>query len=259
MGFVYFISSMLFVSLGVYGGICAFLRCWRGEQGFSIFEPLWAMYFALAQFFTGYGAFQGFTRLSDPWWFFSVALFPFGVMGTVMWVFGVALETGARMIGQSSGPVARTFDVGDGFMTQNRYADAEREFRKALAEESDNVEALLRLSRALEGAKKFDAAASELSAAHARIAASRNEVPASPTWQPRLLTVAYALGDLYAVKMSDSRRAQAVYKSTLELLYGYPDADPLRERLKRLEALSRELPKNSAEIHPEVLPIDSQG
>jgi hypothetical protein len=258
MGFVYFLCSILFVTLGVYGGICAFLRGWRGELGFAVFEPLWAMYFALAQFFCLLGTFAGFHALGDPWWFLTVALFPFGVLGTVLWGFGVALETGARMMGQSSGPVARTFDVGDGFMTKNLFADAEREYRKALTEEPANNEALLRLSRALEGAGKCEDAARELAGAHRRIMASRHELPpVSENWQARLLTVTYALGDLYASKLCDSQRAQALYKTTLELLYGYRDADPLRERLKRLENMPHALPKNAAGVLPEILPIDN--
>jgi tetratricopeptide (TPR) repeat protein len=259
MGFIYFLSALLFVALGVYGGICAFLRGWRGEQGFTIFEPLWAMYFALAQFFCLVGSFSGFHTLGEPWWFITVALFPFGVLGTVLWGFGMVFETGARMIGPSMGPVARTFDVGDGFMTRNMFAEAEREYRKALAEEPGNIETLLRLSRALEGAGKYDEAARELSGAHERIVATRHDLPpVSEHWQARLLTVTYALGDTYASKLNDSQRAQALYKTTLELLYGYRDANPLRERLKRLEYAPDVLPKNSEAMVPERLAMDEE-
>ena len=256
MGVLFFLSALVFVGLGVYGGLCAYHRWTGGDTGFLCFEPLWGMYFGLAQFFAVCGAAAGFHALDGTAWLLELALFPFGVAGTVMWAFGFTLETGQRMMAESNGKVVRTFDRGDGFMAKSDFFEAEREFRIARKEEPENMEALMRLSRALEAQKKFEEAAQELTAALRAIVDQRND-PAldKEPWQPKVLLITYALGDLYAGKLSDVERALRLYKNTLELLYGYPDANPLRERLKRLERATGALPTDPAEAVPHRLSI----
>jgi len=257
MGVIYFLAALVFVGLGVYGGMCAYARLTGGDRGFLCFEPLWGMYFGLAQFFALAGAAAGFHALNGNAFLVELALFPFGVLGTVMWGFGFAMESGSRFMADTAGKVVRTFDRGDGLMTQNKFAEAEQEFRTARQEEPGNMEALLRLSRALEGQQKYEMAAQELAAALRGIIDQRND-PAleKDPWQPKVLLITYALGDLYAGKLSDSERALRLYKSTLELLYGYRDANPLRERLKRLERASAELPVDPAEAVPHRLSMN---
>ncbi len=257
MPVIYFLASLAFVGLGVYGGMCAYYRWTGGDRGFICFEPLWGMYFGLAQFFTLAGAAAGFHALNGNAFLVELALFPFGVAGTVMWGFGFAMESGTRFMEESSSKVVRTFDRGDGLMTQSKFAEAEQEFRTAREEEPGNMEALMRLSRALEGQKKYEMAAQELASALRGIIDQRND-PAfeKDPWEPKVLLITYALGDLYAGKLSDSERALRLYKSTLELLFGYRDANPLRERLKRLERASAELPVDPAEVVPHRVSLD---
>src|SRR5438105_2981368 len=104
------LAGLLFVALGVYGGLCAYNRWVRGLDGYVIFKPLGMMYFGMMLFATGMGAFFAIQRLDGNALLLEVALYPFGVLGTVMWCFGVAMEIGSRMMGESLVPLARTFD-----------------------------------------------------------------------------------------------------------------------------------------------------
>ena len=71
----------------------------------------------------------------------------------------------------------------------------------------------------------------------------------------RLLRITFALGDLISVKLSDSERARRLYEKTLEYLYGFRDADPLRTRLKILSGEPPDDARTIAEHPPERLPI----
>lgn len=231
-----FLFGFLFGVLGVYGGYCAVCRWFHGYLGFKIFEPLYAIYFGMAQvalfvFWIVYIGAQSGSNLVV----LNYALLPFGVLGTVMWGFGFALEAGMRMAEPSVPPLARTFDKADGLMARNQFAEAEALYSAAYNEEPLNLEALLKMCRAMESANKIEEAIRELSIAHRKtIEHRKDEGPAGQLWEGRLLSITYALGDLIAVKLNDADRARKLYESTLEYLYGYRDADPLRTRLKLL-------------------------
>ena len=253
------LCSFLFFALGVYGGMSAYSRWIRTDQGHWVFEPLPAMYFGLALAAALFATIAGMRVTDGALLLVEFAFMPFGMLGAVLWVFGLGLETGSRMMSPNMAPLARTFDRGDGFMARGAYADAEREFRAALDAEPHNNEAVLRLSRALESAGKLQQAAAGLSAAHDRIIDHRNDPPPANNhreyWQERLLSVTFALGDLYSARLSDPMRAQQLYKTTLEYLYGYKEADALRARLKRLECGLA--PVNmEPEAGPERLPLE---
>src|SRR5436305_1723542 len=122
------LCSFLFLALGVYGGMSAYSRWVRTDQGHWVFEPLLAMYFGLALLAALFGVIAGVRVTDGSLQLLEFALLPFGMLGAVLWVFGLGLETGARMISPNMPPLARTFDVGDGYMARSAFADAEREF-----------------------------------------------------------------------------------------------------------------------------------
>jgi tetratricopeptide (TPR) repeat protein len=250
------ICSFLFLGLGIYGGISAYSRWIRTETGLWVFEPLPALYFGVGLLVGFLGMVAGMRETSGNLLLVEYAFMPFGMLGAVLWIFALGLETGSRMMAESLPPLTRTFDRGDGFMAKGAFADAEREFRIAVEADPHNAEALLRLSRALEGAGKLQAAAAELAQAHSRIIDHRNDpAPVSAHWQQRLLSITFALGDLYSAKLLDQMRAQQLYKTTLEYLYGYRDANALRDRLKRLERGLAPVNADSTAA-PERLPLE---
>ena len=236
MGLLDFLFGLLFLALGVYGGYCTVYRWWGGYLGFKIFEPLYGAYFGVAQasLFVLWIAYSG-ALSGSIFMLLSFALIPFGVLGTVMWGFGMAMEAGVRLVEPSVPPLERTFDKADGFMARGQFAEAEELYRAALNEEPLHLEALLKMCRALASAGNVEEAVRELSAAHrSTIDHRKDKGPASQHWEGRLLSITYALGDLISVKLNDVERTRNLYETTLEFLYGYHDANPLRTRLKVL-------------------------
>ena len=138
----------------------------------------------------------------------------------------------------------KSYDRGDSCMSRKQFTDAEREFRTCIEEDPLDTQALLRLARAIELQGRFEDALRELGMARQKSINKTDESDDnSKGWpnarkdfrQHRILTLTYAMGDLLVEKIEDSERAKLLYANTLEELYGFPEVNPLRERLKRLE------------------------
>jgi hypothetical protein len=138
----------------------------------------------------------------------------------------------------------KSYDRGDGAMAQKRFAEGEREFRACVDEDPLDTQALLRLARAMELQHRHEDALRELGLARQKSIDKTDESDDNRKGWPstrkdfrqhRILALTYAMGDLLIEKLEDAERARNLYANTLEELYGYPDVNPLRERLKRLE------------------------
>jgi hypothetical protein len=162
------------------------------------------------------------------------------VLGHLLWIVGFVIERVMKAGSPTQLPVEQTFDVGDGLMLKGRYAEAEAQFRQDVAAEPMNVNATLRLIRAMEAGGKLQEAVEELYRAHKNaIAEQKSPKLKKDDHQQRILRITFALGDILTMKFDDPPRALALYRNTLEVLAGFADAEVLRERLKLLEAPDR--------------------
>jgi tetratricopeptide (TPR) repeat protein len=139
---------------------------------------------------------------------------------------------------------SKTYDLGDACMVKQRYAEAEIEYKKYLDADPLDTQALLRMCRAAELHGRPEDALRLLGLARQRTLDKQDgSDDNSKGWpstrkdfrQCRILALTYAMGDLLVEKIEDAERAKKLYANTLEELFGYPDVNPLRERLKRLE------------------------
>ncbi|GMV84105.1 MAG: hypothetical protein AMXMBFR7_52890 [Planctomycetota bacterium] len=163
---------------------------------------------------------------------------------------GLTVKGGERFFSDrhSIGSV-RSYDKGDAAMSKHDYTGAVSYYRLDAQRWPDEAEVWLRLARALESAGRIDEAVSELEAARRRFIdgqfseADERENPSlsNPAHlrrerYERTLALTFALGDLYHDACHDPERAMALYRETLERLYGYPGIAPVRDRLHALES-----------------------
>ncbi len=232
-----FALALIFIVQGLYGGMVAISRWVRGYTGFFILRPAGAAAYAMLLLASA-PIFLFITRQMDgPAQLFLFALMPFAVFGHVLFLVAILLETGARWLGPSEMPVARTFDQADALVARKQYAEAEAAYRAELRADPACLEALLRLCRLLEQIGRPEESVRELSAAHE---AALHDAPRqdAKTRRERLLCLTFALGDVLVERLEDSARACAVYERTLQVLFGCPEADPLRDRIKALDAVN---------------------
>jgi hypothetical protein len=162
----------------------------------------------------------------------------------------------------------RSYDFGDRLMRQRKFAEAEHEYRKYLAKDPMDLGALLRVAQAIAADERFEDAIAELADAR-RKSIERQDDSDNPSngWvlarkdyrQHRIMTLSFVMGDLFVEKLDDIAGAKKLYAETLEVLYGYPDVNPLRERLKALENPNR-LSLNEAveKLQPEKIPFPEE-
>ena len=142
----------------------------------------------------------------------------------------------------------RSYDKGDGAMARKDFKAAEAFYRRDLARWPGDVQALIRLARALELDGRVHEAIEELREVRTSLlegeSAGRDATvtaSAAQTQKARkdrnehVMALTYILGDLYVGRMKRPDQARLLYEQTLERLYGYPGVDPLRERLKVLQ------------------------
>jgi tetratricopeptide (TPR) repeat protein len=232
-----------FLLLGIYGGMSAISRWVRGYSGFLVFSPVGAAAYFSALVLTGIMFFKcmAVLRAADSALvLLLLAMLPFAILGHVLWAFGAAGELFTRVAGASQLPIAKTFDKGDALMARARYAEAEAQYRQDLAEEPLNAEALLRVCKALEADGRVEDAVRELSVAHQITCEGRDKEPLKEQQRcERVLRITYTLGDLLVTKVERPEEARLLYERTLQSIYGYKDADPLRDRLRALEDPTR--------------------
>ena len=240
MWIVNIVATIIFGLLGIYGGMCAISRWVRGYTGFFVFRPDGAtIYLGISLF-----SFAIFLITNSPAGSWSplifLALMPFAFLGYVLWFVAGILEMGYQWMAPSALSVPPSFDLADGLMVRGAYAEAEQAYRTELSKDTLNIEALFRLCRALEAQERFKESSEELSTAY-KIYMDLRDAPhfPKPIRQEYILRVTFALGDILANKLNKTQEACQLYERTLEILYGYRDADPLRERLKALERASR--------------------
>lgn len=262
------ICGFIFVGLGIWGGITAVSRWARGYTGFRILRIPWGFYFALALLFTGLTVIGGIRRLDGGLALFIAALLPFALLGAVMWAFAFGLELAAGAASSRNMHIEPTYDIGDGLMVRRQFAEAEAAFQRYLAANPADLGALLRISRAQLADGRVEQAVRELEVAR-RHAIDRTDdaVPPRPEVlkklqekeyrQDRILRLSFTLGDIYVEQLGDNARAIKLYEETLQFLYGYPPADPLRDRLKALSNPNRMTLSDAVErAQPRKIPLD---
>ncbi|MBI3830726.1 MAG: hypothetical protein HY291_14490 [Planctomycetes bacterium] len=242
------------VGLAAYGVTRTARLFLHGEHGLFIFKPLGAalylsasvcafMFYLLAE--RAYSAGSGSLGALPLIVVVPVLVFPYGI-----YLSGLAVEVFAGFFNQSASQgELRTYDRGDAALARKEFAQAIACFRQDLARWPGDTEAYLRLARALECHGQAELAASELSAARLALLngpLDEAEARARPAISgygglrrdrnERVLTLTYALGDLYEGPLRDPERARHLYEESLQRLYGYPNVDPLRERLRRVQA-----------------------
>jgi tetratricopeptide (TPR) repeat protein len=228
--------SLVFLVLGIIGGMTAISRFMRGYSGFFIFSPIGgALYLAallvLAPLFTYF-----MRNMDDSVKLLLFITAPFAFFGHVLWAMGFVLQMGSALVSPTQLPIEQTFDVGDGLMLRGKHAEAEQMFRQALAAEPFNVKAQLRVVSAMERSGRLEEAADELFRAHQKaIAEQGHPTLKKEEHQQRILSLTFALGDILSMKLDDPPRALALYRKTLSALAGFDDADVLRDRLLALE------------------------
>jgi len=242
--------GFIFAFLGIWGGITAVSRWARGYLGFRILQIPWGFYYAIALLFTGITCITGLRQLDGGLALFIAALMPFALLGSVMWAFAFALELAAGAAASRNMVVEPTYDIGDGLMTRRQFPEAEAAFRKYLAEHPSDLPVLLRISRAQIADNRVEQAVRELESAR-RHAIDRTDASNPPNEellrklnekefrQDRILRLTFSIGDIYVEKLCDHPRAIKLYEESLQVLYGYAAADPLRDRLKALNDPNR--------------------
>jgi len=244
------IGIILVLAHGWYGGLAA-IRFWRdsGSRA-SIFHPLGGgIYVAtgvLCFFFMLLAAKAGAASVLEALPYavmMPVLLLPYG-----LYFAAVCVAMGSEFFASGTSGEVRTYDRGDAAMARKDYAAAIFSYRADLTHWPDDVDATLRLARAHEANAQPEAAAAELNALRlemlergpreADAAASASEIDPAVLRRnhyERVLTLTYAQGDLYEGPLHEPERARRLYEETLQRLFGFPQADPLRARIKRLE------------------------
>ncbi|HYF51995.1 MAG TPA: tetratricopeptide repeat protein [Planctomycetota bacterium] len=257
MNFLFPIIAISFLGLGLYGGMAAISRLLRGYTGFWIFSPLGGAVYIVALLFTG-GLFAFAMReMNQLLTLFLFAMTPFAIFGHVIWCIAMVVELVSRTAGPTQLAIEKTYDVADGLMVRGKYDEAASKYAEALAADELDTEALIRRARALEKAGHEDEAERELRAAHRATLEHRDEkVLPKKQRQERLLRLSFALGDLL-VTTDRMDEARALYAESLEVLFGYDEADALRARLKALEQPGR-VPFSQAvqQAQPERISLD---
>jgi tetratricopeptide (TPR) repeat protein len=232
--------AIAFLALGIIGGMTAMSRFMRGYSGFFIFGPLGGALYLIALLVLTPLFLVAMRQMNDILVLFLFAMAPFAFLGHIMWGVGFFAEIFMKTAGATQLPVEQTFDVGDGLMARGKYADAEAQFRQDLAAEPLNVNAQLRVARAMEADGRCEEAAEELNRAlHTAIAEQHDKRLKKEDHQQRILRITFALGDILVTKLDDAPRALTLYRNTLEVLAGVEDAQVLRDRLSALETPDR--------------------
>jgi hypothetical protein len=239
------LCGFIFVVLGAIGGTTAVSRWWRGYIGFRILHIPWGFYYAFALFITGLTAVGGIRQLDGMLALFIAALMPFALLGSVMWAFAFGMELVAGAAASKNMHIEPTYDIGDGLLVRHKFAEAEAAFRLYLAAHPTDLPVLLRISRAQISDGRLEQAVRELELAR-KNAIDRTDSATPPCAellqklqekefrQDRILRLTFTLGDIFVEKLCDHPRAIKLYEESLQVLYGYPPADPLRDRLKAL-------------------------
>jgi hypothetical protein len=247
------LSSLLCLALGWYGAARTIAMWWKADHRVFIFTPWGAVayVFASSAAFALYlltqaaasaagGPISSITEvLSIP-----VLVFPYALYGA-----GLSVELGRRFFSpESSVPPLHSYDKGDAAMARCEYAAAIACYREDLTRWPGDLEALLRLTRALAKNGQAELAAMELVALRldllkqGRVEGERPESAGAGApgadrreRQDKLLVLTLALGDLYGGPLESVARERALYAEALQELYGVKGSDALRERLRRLD------------------------
>lgn len=269
MSIVAFIAC---AALGAYGAVKGARIFLHGERGALVFTPLGAFFYIGSGIFA-YTLFlvaskaegNGGPAEAAPLLMIGpVLVFPYA-----LYLVGFAVTLGAKFFSvEDSVEPVRSYDKGDAAMQRKAYAQAAALYRLDLERWPGDLEATLRLARALEAGGDAGGAARELEAAHrARLnggavhdgGITRPDVKLLEERKRQrnegIVILACALGDLYAQQLAKPGLARSVYEETLERCYGYPGTDALRQRLKRLEAAAAE-PLAEPEPKPERIALD---
>jgi len=166
----------------------------------------------------------------------------------------------------------RSYDLGDAAMARKDYGQAARFYRADLNTWPDDTDALIRLSGALEANGELTEAAQELNRMRQALLdgplsskeALENPASISPANSrvaryERILATTMRLGDLYVGPMRQPQWARRLYEETLERMYGFRGVEPIRERLRRLPAVSAHQGSSAdanTSIVPDSLPLD---
>jgi len=231
--------AFTFLVLGLYGGMAAISRLLRGYTGFWIFSPLGGALYLSGLVGSGLLFLSTMREMTGVLVLFLLAMAPFAIFGHVIWCIALVFETMARVAGPTQLAVEKTYDVADGLMVRGKFDEAAAKYAEALAGDELDTEALIRRARALEKLGRDDDAERELREAYRATMQHRDEkVLPKKQRQERLLRLSFALGDLLVTtdRMDDARK---LYGESLEVLFGYDEADALRSRLKALEQPDR--------------------
>lgn len=264
------IAFFMCVALGAYGAVKAARIFLHGERGALVFTPLGAFFYISSAIFA-YTLFlvaskaEGSGSPADAAPILLIG--PFLVFPYALYLAGFAVTLGAKFFSvEGSIAPARSYDKGDAAMQRKAYAQAAALYRLDLERWPGDLDATLRLARALEAGGDVQSAARELETAHrARLNAgpdldggiTRPDVKLLEERKRQrnegIVILACALGDLYTQQLAQPGLARNVYEETLERCYGYSGVEPLRQRLKRLEAAASE---PQAEPEPERIALD---
>ena len=228
-----------FLLLGLYGGMAAISRWMRGYTGFFIFSPVGGALYLVGLIVTTLLFLFTMREMNGLLVLFLFAMAPFAIFGHVIWCLAMVLEMMGRAAGPTQLAIEKTYDVADGLMVRGKFDEAAAKYAEALATDELDTEALIRRARALEKAGSDEEAERELREAYRATMQHRDEktLPHKQR-QERLLRLSFALGDLLVTtdRMDDARQ---LYAQSLEVLFGYDEADALRTRLKALEQPDR--------------------
>ncbi|MCW8130772.1 MAG: hypothetical protein KIS92_10515 [Planctomycetota bacterium] len=242
--------------LGVLGAAKTARLFLAGEHGQFIFRPLGALLYlsacAFAFFFYLLAERAATAGSGTAGALPLVVVVPVLLMPYGLYLAGLIVEicSGFFNASASQGEL-RTYDKGDAALARGEFERAAVCFREDIKRWPGDTDAILRLARALEAAGRTELAASELNAARLDLLNETGdaEAVARPSLSggglkrdrnERVLLLTFALGDLYEGPLANPARAKALYEETLELKYGEPRSEPLRDRLRKLETRLRE-------------------
>jgi len=245
-----YLGILLVVAHSSYGGLTG-LSFWRDSVCRAhILRPLGGgIYVAIGGFlflFMIWAARVGASSAAEA--FPYVIMIPFLLLPYGLYFAALCVVVGSEFFASGTSGEMRSFDRGDAAMTRQDYAVAIFSYREDQVRWPGDVAATLRLAHAYEANAQPEAAAAELNAlrldmlAHgpqeADSVANVSEIDPSVlrrNYAERVLTLTYAQGDLYEGLLHEPERARRLYEETLQRLFGFPHADPLRTRIKRLE------------------------
>ncbi|MCZ7643899.1 MAG: hypothetical protein M5U26_01220 [Planctomycetota bacterium] len=269
MGLLFALAFIATAGFGAYGAVKGYRMWMHGESDAWAFQPLGILMTAgggagslIVLLLAGHASLGGGPAAAVMPLLVAALLLPYGLYFSALSV--MAGERFFLRLG-SIGEV-RTFDKGDAAMARREYAAASACYRQDAERWPEETEAWLRLARALEADGQAEQAARELEPVRRRLLEGRfsnAELLEKPAlWHAssaererceRVLSLTLALGDLYLDALKCPERARALYDETLELMYGYPPVDAVRQRLKALSGRPAEQPINSAEAVPDVI------